>query len=65
MYYCGQLDRHELSKDHGPGTEGHRDGKPQVSSSGQSIVGQDLAPSVTFPPLAYHGHEVWTLTSPS
>ena len=51
---CGrQLDRHEQSKDYGPGIKGHQDRKPQVLSNRRNCTNRDLASSVTFPPVAY------------
>ena len=51
---CGrQLDRHEQNKDNGPGI-GHQVGKARVPSNGQNWENKDLAPKVTFSPLAYH-----------
>ena len=56
---CGrQLDRHEQSKEDGPGTEGCQGRKPWAPSNRQNWKNKVLAPRVTFSPLEYHCHEV-------
>ena len=49
-----QAVRHEQSKGHRSGTEGHQGRKPQVPSNGQNWENKDLAPRVTSPHLEYH-----------
>lgn len=47
--------RHKQSKDYGPGIETHQARKPGGwgIAQGQNWQNKDLAPRVTYPPLAY------------